>query len=410
MQNVKALLQKEYDFSVDRTKQASVYDTLELAIKNFDLAPKSDAYITFLMDVVHEVERKDGGNAQAFLEYWEKKKDALAITAPENVDAVRIMTVHKAKGLEFPIVIFPFANMDMYRRKDKKMWLPVNDKEYHGFKELLVNEKSEVSEYGEVAKRLFEEEEQKMALDAFNVLYVALTRAEKASYIVTEKEITKNGEHNTKHYSGLFIHYLKEIGRWQETENQYSFGNLENNLTNAVQSKDREYIHHHYSHKNRPSFHIVTRSGMLWDTERKEALEHGNLIHHLMGLIETEKDVGPAFDILTQNGDIVHEEIKGLKSRIKDIMEHPKLKIFFAEGNKVLNEKDILTQTGKLLRPDRIVLHQNRASIIDYKTGMKNPAYREQVYTYADALETMGYVVENKIIVYIDKNITPEFI
>lgn len=410
IKNVKSLLQKEYEFSVDRSKRASVYDTLELAIKNFDLAPKSDAYITFLLDVVLEVERKEGGNAQAFLDYWEKKKDSLAITAPENVDSARIMTVHKAKGLEFPIVIFPFANMDMYRRKDKKMWLPVNDKEYNGFKELLISEKSEVAEYGETARALFEEEEQKMALDAFNVLYVALTRAERALYVITEKEITKNGEHNTKHYSGLFIHYLKEIGLWQETKNQYNFGTLENNLESAGQKNDREYIRHHYSHKNRAGFNIVTRSGMLWDTERKKALVRGNLIHHILGLIETERDVGPAFDILIQNGDIAHKEIDELRPRINSIIEHPELKEYFAEGNKVLNEKDILTGTGKLLRPDRVVLCENKATIIDYKTGTKNPTYHQQVYTYADALETMGYVVENKIIVYIDKHINPEFI
>ena len=411
LNRLKSLLKEAYDFDIDLIRQNSVYDFFEHAIKQFDLAPKSDAYITFLMDVVLEVEQKEGGNVQAFLDHWEKKKDRLAITAPENMDAVRIMTVHKSKGLEFPIVIFPFANMDMFRRNDKKLWLPVDSNLYNGFDELLVNEKSEVAEYGDSAKSLFEEEEQKMVLDAFNVLYVALTRAEKALYVLTEKEINKSGEHNTKHYSGLFIHFLKETGLWEDTKNQYTFGDL----ITAQFEKDRHKkyqtnIQHHYSYKNRPSFNIITRSGVLWDTEREEALFRGNLIHYILGLIETEKDVDSSFNDLVRNGDITQEETGPLKSRINKIIKHPDLYSYYQEGNTILNEKDILTETGSLLRPDRLVVKDNKATIIDYKTGKKNPKYHEQIYAYALALETMGYIVENKIIIYIDENITPEFI
>ncbi|WP_245731301.1 UvrD-helicase domain-containing protein [Kriegella aquimaris] len=411
LDDLKSLLKEVHDFDIDHIKQSSVYDAFELAIKQFDLAPESDAYITFLMDVVLEVEQKEGGNAQSFLDYWEKKQDKLAITAPENMDAVRIMTVHKSKGLEFPIVIFPFANMDMFRRNDKKLWLPVDSASYNGFDEVLVNEKSEVAEYSDIAKVIFEEEEQKMVLDAFNVLYVALTRAEKALFVLTEKEINKSGGHNTKHYSGLFIHYLKELGVWEDSKNQYTFGDLNMaHLQKDHLTKPRTYIQHYYSYKNRPSFNIITRSGVLWDTQREEALFRGNLIHYILGLIETEKDVDRAFNDLIRNGDITPDETGPLKSRIYKIIKHPELLPYYQEGNTILNEKDILTKTGSLLRPDRIVITENKATIIDYKTGKKNSKYQDQVYAYAAALETMGYFVENKIIVYIEDNVTPEFI
>tara|TARA_R110002049_G_scaffold28018_1_gene96093 strand:- start:140613 stop:143738 length:3126 start_codon:yes stop_codon:yes gene_type:complete len=411
LEDLKSLLKETYDFDIDQIKQHSVYDAFELAIKQFDLAPESDAYITFLMDVVLEVEQKEGGNAQSFLDYWEKKQDKLAITAPENMNAVRIMTVHKSKGLEFPIVIFPFANMDMFRRNDKKLWLPVDSTAYHGFDEVLVNEKSEVTEYSDVANTIFEEEEQKMVLDAFNVLYVALTRAEKALFVLTEKEINKSGDHNIKHYSGLFIHYLKELGVWEDSKNQYTFGDLNMaQLEKGLLTKPQTSIPHYYTHKNRPSFNIITRSGVLWDTQREEALFRGNLIHYILGLIETEKDVDNSFSDLIRNGDITPDESTALKSRIKKIIKHPKLYPYYQEGNTILNEKDILTETGSLLRPDRIVIKGKKATIIDYKTGKKNAKHHEQIYAYASALETMGYLVENKIIVYIEENVTPEFI
>jgi len=83
---------------------------------------------------------------------------------------------------------------------------------------------------------------------------------------------------------------------------------------------------------------------------------------------------------------------------------------FFTTENNVKNESEIITENGLILRPDRMVINNQRVTLIDYKTGKKAQKYYEQLYTYADALKTMGYLVENKILVYIDKKITPEFI
>jgi len=91
-------------------------------------------------------------------------------------------------------------------------------------------------------------------------------------------------------------------------------------------------------------------------------------------------------------------------------VEHPILAKYYTKENKVLNEQGILTREGTLLRPDRIILNGRSATLIDYKTGKKNPKYHEQLYSYSDTLTEMGYIVENKIIVYINETITPEFI
>jgi len=172
----------------------------------------------------------------------------------------------------------------------------------------------------------------------------------------------------------------------------------------------QEHIPYQYSYKERPSFKILTKSGQLWDTEREEALSRGNLIHFIMGHIKTEKDVKKAFDIVLGNGDISIDELDFLKDKIHQILQHPELHIYYKEGNIIKNEIDIITQTGQILRPDRVVIKNNTATIIDYKTGKSNPNYKEQVYGYADALIAMGYTIESKIIIYINDTIIPEFI
>ena len=91
-------------------------------------------------------------------------------------------------------------------------------------------------------------------------------------------------------------------------------------------------------------------------------------------------------------------------------MEHPQLIPYYKDGIVVKNEKDIITQKGKLLRPDRLVFQGNDVAIIDYKTGKKDSTYHQQLYEYAAALEEMGYLVVQKIIVYSNSTVTPEFI
>ncbi len=401
LKSLPQLLRSEYGFDITDLQRMSVYDGMEQAIKSFDLAPGSDAYLTYFMDVVLQVEQKEGTGLQAFLTHWEKKKDRLSISAPSIIDAVRIMTIHKAKGLEFPLVIFPFADENIYKRTDKKLWLPVDAAAFNGFEEVLVNEKKEVENYGPTAAGLFYEEEHKMELDAFNVLYVALTRAEKGLYVITEKNLTANGEHKTDRYSGLFIEYLKNKGLWEDHESNYSFGFLEE-YTGRPLNTPNEAIAYRYTNKNRPEFRILTRSGMLWDTEREEALSKGNLIHYILGLVETEKDIAAAFENVASKGDISEDEVSDLKNTIRQVIEHPVLTMYYKEGNTVKNEKDIITGSGDILRPDRVVIQGNRATLIDYKTGRPHPEYKTQLYSYSDALEDMGYEVHERIIVYIN--------
>ena len=410
LKTVPALLRDRYGFNLETLRRASVYDGLEYAIKKFRLAEGSDAYITYLLDVVQEVEQKEGANAQLFLAYWEKKKDKLSITAPENVDAVQIMTVHKSKGLEFPIVIFPFANTHIYEEIEPKLWLPVPEGSFNGFGEILINKKQEVLTYGEVAKTIYNEEQHKLELDAFNILYVALTRAVKGLYIVTKKDLTQKGEHRPNYYSGLFIHYLKGKGLWDGTTLQYQFGDLENNREISDPKNIRETIPYAYTFKERPEFRILTKSGVLWDTERENALFKGNVVHFIMGLIKTREDMDDAINGLVRQGELTMEERADIRNKIIAIVDHPELYGYFGKDKEVRNEQGILNRDGKLLRPDRIVIQGDRATIIDYKTGRENPAYHQQIQLYGDILEGMGYRIENKILVYINEDITLDFI
>ncbi len=409
LNNVETLFKEVFEFDLNYLRQSSVFDLMEYAIKQFNLAPKADAYINFFMDTVFDVEQKEGTGIPPYLSYWEKKKDTLSIAAPAKIDAVQIMTIHKAKGLEFNVTIFPYANSQIYNEIEPKLWLPVDPNSFHGFEEVLISKKQEVAQYNELAASLVEDENNKLELDSFNVLYVALTRAVKALYIITTKEAGSINSDTPKYYSDLFSSYLKKNGLWNEASSTYAFGELTGNDIETV-VEEQEQIAYQYSYKERSSFRILTKSGQLWDTDREDAIIKGNLVHYIMSLIETEDDIENALAAVLRNGDIAEEEIEVLQSKIIQIITHPKLQSFYSHGNTIKNEKDIITKNGSIIRPDRVVIKDDKASIIDYKTGKADSRYKEQVYDYADALEEMGYTIEHKIIIYINEVITPEFI
>ena len=115
---------------------------------------------------------------------------------------------------------------------------------------------------------------------------------------------------------------------------------------------------------------MVTNSGYLWDTTQQEALERGNLIHLIMSLIKTKVDVDFTFSQLESNGTMSQEQSDRLKPLIRAVVSHPVLSPYFKDDMTIYNEKDIITDSGLIVRPDRIVIDpQNKATIIDYKTG-----------------------------------------
>nr|WP_289847645.1 3'-5' exonuclease [Cellulophaga baltica] len=327
------------------------------------------------------------------------------------MNAVQIMTIHKSKGLEFPIVIYPFANSDIYKEVKPKMWLPVDKNQFNGFENVLINKSQKIVHYNEEVEVLYDDEQQKLELDAFNVLYVALTRAEKNLFIISKKEFdNKAKKPKDKYYSGLFINYLMSLGLWSEQKLEYSFGLLGNSTNKEQENNKQVEIKHQYTYKERSSFKIVTKSGMLWDTTIEAALTKGNTIHHILSLIQTRDDVNNCFKLLYDKGELSEFELTRLKQKILGITEHPQLQEFYIPGNIIKNETDIITKNGTLLRPDRLVINGDNVTIIDYKTGQRSISYKDQVDSYASALIDMGYTIKAKVIVYINENITPEFV
>ena len=384
----------------------SLYDLTESIVRNFSLVKTSNAYVQFYLDVVLDYTQKKGSDISGFLNYFDKKKDSLSIVSPSGQNAVQIMTIHKAKGLEFPVVIFPYADLDIYSEKEPKEWFPLEKENFNDFSHTLLNYSKDFEYFGEDGLRIFNSHKSEQELDNINLLYVTLTRAIEQLYVISKKEVlTKDGV-SEKKYSGLFINYLSHLGIWNDSDLSYSFGKPEKSakqITKKLQLQEQEFIS---TAKEDHQIEIVTNSGYLWDSNQEEAIEKGNLIHNIMSKINTKEDVDVTITDFLESSTINLEQSIILKKIVFEIIEHPKLTNCFNSDLIIYNERDIITNQGQILRPDRVIINsKNEAILIDYKTGKEDKSHTQQLISYQDILESMNLKVIKKFLVYINNDI-----
>ncbi|MFV5701624.1 UvrD-helicase domain-containing protein [Flavobacterium sp. XS2P12] len=399
------LMSFDVSLSFQNIRKKSLYEAVEVIISKF-LNPKlSNAYVQYFLDIVLERDIRNQAGISDFLNFWDKNAEKFSIPSPEGTNAVRIMTIHKSKGLEFPVVIFPFAEEDYTRKPKDKLWLNAEEQDF-GLPKVLIDNSSAVEGFGEEAAEVYNQKKQEELLDNINVLYVALTRAEEQLYVISNMNLSSKGEIPKNNMCSFFINYLGNKGEFDENKLEYEFGNV-TKLSSAKQhvdtSKTIPLVTEILNPKN---IKIAQREALMWGTHQQEAIEYGNVIHEILSFVKTKNDIDLAITKSIENGLITFGQKETVFNTIQEIVNHSELEICFTEGNEVLNEQTIIQKEGKTIKPDRMVLTKNKeVLLLDYKTGTHNVKYQQQLENYQDAIEKMGYKVVKKALIYIGKEI-----
>ena len=416
------------ELSFQNIRKKSLFEAVEIIVSKF-LAPlthkavasgfvKSDqgaaaahpvraggAYVQYFLDIVLERDIRNQAGISDFLSFWDKNGEKYSIPSPEGNNAVRIMTIHKSKGLEFPVVIFPFAEEDYNRKPKDKLWLGAAEEEF-GLAKVLIDNSSAVEGYGLEATAVYNQKKQEELLDNINVLYVALTRAEEQLYVISSMNLSRNGDFPQNNMSSFFTNYINSKGLYQENKLEYDFGNatkLSISKQHIDTSKVIPIVNEILDPKN---IKIAQRESLMWGTHQQEAIEYGNLIHEILSFVKTSSDIELALTKAIENGLITFSQKETVNTTINEIVNHPDLIKFFTEGNEILNEQTIIQKEGSTIKPDRMVLtSDNNVLLLDYKTGVHRGKYQQQLDNYQKAIELMGYKVVKKALIYIGKEI-----
>ena len=350
----------------------------------------TDPYILFFREVIFEQVSQNKNNEKEFLIFWKQNNTKIKIPSASSKNAVQVLTIHKAKGLEFPIVIYPFVDSVTHRNSGKRNWLPVFEENLS--KNILIPFNENFREYSDSFQKEYDSISSNEELDNLNLLYVALTRAVDELHMISEyPKIKSINSHNQ-----IIRAFLEDSARWKEDHNKYNWG---------------KPIYKEKSKKNEPTpfFKGYETKYFQPNPEKKfsnEKIIFGNVFHDFMSNIEFETDYIKEKNELKLSRS-VDKTIKNKVIKLsKSVIEHSDLKEYFSKSNLVYCEQEIFTESNKIIKPDRLVfLDSNRVVIIDYKTGEKSKKDQKQILKYQKTLENMGFKLEASVLVYVENTI-----
>ena len=371
-----------FELNMTELKNKSVLETCRLILKGLKLGEEANPYLEAYLNHLYTRETKYNWSTLDFLEFIEEKKDNLSIEQPEGPNAVQLLTIHKAKGLEFPAVIVPFASKKM--NNDDNIWVPL-DKEKHGLSFGYLPVVSAL-ENTDVAVHYYLEKS-KMALDEINVWYVAFTRAVETLLVISEENPQSN------YSASLFVPNLRGLAGYDEENMSFERGAYDALRIPKIRLEQKNF------HPNKMTVTQNLSQINLQEIKVDSVKEHdderryGNMLHLFMSTIQTKdiKLIPHQVSTFGQKQGLNNDELERIEKDCISLLHHPNIGNLFSTNAEVKTEAKLLDDNKNILIPDRVVIDGKKAKVLDYKTGLKSSNHQDQVVAYKSALRNMGY-------------------
>jgi len=390
-------------------QHSSLYDMVEQIISLFGVGAwhNEAVFVQAFQDVVFRFSNNKTADLNSFLTWWKKHGEKQCISTPDNQNAMRIMTVHKSKGLDFKVVVMPFCDWDIDSRMRNILWCEPTVAPFNELPLLPIEYGSKLG--NSIFAESYFDEQMHQYIDSLNVAYVAFTRAKNELICLSpapKKEVEGLDKINSLstllttcfqvNTPGLDAQFIPLTNSFNEQEKLFELGeptqavyrdkpstdiNEKVNNYPSVSSSDRLRIRHQ-------SLDYLLENQQLTDSR----LNYGIIMHDILKQITHKSDQQNAIADLVRSGRISEEESKTVEVELQHFWNMPETENWFSTDTRVLNETTILIPTGEQYRPDRVVIRGNEATIVDYKFGDKeSKTYLQQVQQYMNLIAEMGY-------------------
>lgn len=397
------------------------------------------SYICTLYDTLNDFLKDHTADIDDFINEWENSLSSKTIQSDE-IEGIRIMTIHKSKGLEFDNVIIPFCSWEM--EKKGTLWCETKNKPAPYNKlPLLPIDFSRDKLIGTVFEDDYKEEHFQNIVDNLNLLYVAFTRASKNLFVfglrqgkTTLDNIAKGTPPGNRSYAielalrqvseqlqGSSLSFPDDIG----SEIHFEYGTL------VPETHEKEHVVADNPFLIKPDKHIVSiatypqaatfkqsnksiefvKGEDVDPSDRTRYIKIGNVLHQLFSTIYTTADIPTRLNELEQQGIIYNDEITSaqLRTRIEDAITNPQVQEWFSKRWQLYNECTILeynkdTNEMEEHRPDRVMTDGKEFVVVDFKFGKEREEYKKQVQQYMEILIRMGHKKVSGYLWYVVKN------
>jgi len=403
------LFTNEENKRLKQVQHSSLYDMVEQIISLFGIGSwhNEAVFVQAFQDVVFRYTTGKTADLNSFLTWWKKNGGKQCISTPDNQSAMRIMTVHKSKGLDFRVVIMPFCEWDLDSRMRNILWCEPTVAPFNELPLLPIEYSSKLGQ--SIFAENYFDEQMHLFIDSLNVAYVAFTRAKHELICIApsaKKEVESLDKINslsallTACFSvetpGLDAEIIPLSKSFDDVSKVFSLGepitavykeapssgsNEKINNYPSVSSADRLRIRHQ-------SLDYLLENQQLTDSR----LNYGLIMHDILRNITKKTDQPKAIRAMIREGRISEVEGRTVIDEMEKFWNLPETESWFSDDVRVLNETTILIPTGEQYRPDRVVILGNEATIVDYKFGDKeSKTYLQQVKQYMTLIAGMGY-------------------
>ena len=408
----------------DKLKDSLPVPLVYYLIDKFNLFNHKEGteYVFKYLDILNEFSLIKSNLIAEFLEYYEDNKSSFCIASPDHLNAITISSIHKSKGLEYPIVIIPFASWS-HQVGSEKIWYDLKNLV---FDELTVSENKNLKHfYSQVnAKNLIgfddlyvqsQHEKEAVFLDALNMLYVGATRARLHLHLIIAKP-SEDAHGSTKAIFNVSVGDI--LCKMAENE-----GRLLVNESYLFSSPYVEFISHYVFSEN-----------LIPDcVSKSEGVEYANKTVEIQSALfempkirvdSSKSDLYTLADKKRQKGNRLHDflaKLKGIndwrlyysksnsihsfeyQDDINEILENKEIGDFFIDEELLFVENDILCPDGSVYRPDRVIRKDGIVFIIDFKSGKRNETHKIQLSNYCQILHKMGFNSPKGVLIYLSE-------
>ncbi len=400
--------------ALNEVRNDSLFSATEKLIRHFGLGGYQDnvAYISSFQDVILWYAGRYSSDISSFVAWWEREGHKKTLAQSDRQEAMRVMTIHKAKGLQSKVVIIPFAAWGFSKQGFSRplLWVSEVPEEFAPMPVVLpeLSSRLEESLFADQAKR----EKASEWLDGVNMLYVAFTRAVDALYVMAPDMAHSKGSGGNA--ESLLNEALKRLPGeyvWTETGSARSLVRGELPPLSAVEEKPAITMSSYVVSEQRGTMRL--RTGGALPLDEMKLTEPGNraygiMMHELLSRVVTTDDIDKAVGHVCDTGLLPLSKREFIASRVRTILSKEVVRQWFDGSMPVRNEAAIILPSGGARRPDRVMIKGERVIVVDYKFGEPSDRHKRQAAGYRELLQQMGYEKVTSWLWYVEKDIIEE--
>ena len=428
--NLDEYLPEAYIGHFDELLTLPLYELAEkiYSIFQLHLLEGQGAYLCAFYDHLANYVNENTTDIQSFLTEWDENLSKKTIQSDET-NGIRLISIHKSKGLEFDHVIIPYCDWTLEKYSDNIIWCKPNEAPFNDLPIAPIDYSPKMM--GSIYEKEYLHEHLQNTVDNLNLLYVAFTRAAKSLYVVGKRGVKNSRSALIELCLPLVAESMPEaqldgmednesaivfeFGTYETSQPELPSQNNEKESSNPFLQKSEAISVSIRTYDSKVNFRQSNRSRDFIEGEdidqQRRYIQAGSILHEIFSTIQTEKDIPEALQRLQFEGILYDEEMTAerITSMLRKRLSDPRVASWFSPRWTLFNECTILSvEDGEVHehRPDRVMTDGDEWIVVDFKFGHPDPEYHTQVRRYMDLLSSMGhqnikgylwYVYSNKI-------------